>query len=138
MQISPQAATVLKRLVLEGFITSSLLASPENSLAACENLLLKLLVKKGLVTEISAGRWVATEEGRAVDISNASPDAYESISNFARQGRKTKFVAKHNDVVATFQVAEHSNFGRGWMVCNIETNEIVSSSSLQDISSCTS
>jgi len=93
----------------------------------------KLLVAKGLATEVSAGRWEPTPQGKATDVSNAAPDSYEVVSGFARQGYETKFAAKHNGVAGIFQVAEHANFGRGWMVRNIETNEIVSNADLLDI-----
>lgn len=138
MQVSPQAATVLKRLVKEGFLAAGLFVSTENSIDARERLLLKLLVEKGFAAEVSDGRWEPTNTGRDVDVSNAAPDAYEVVSSFARQGYQTKFIAYRNGVRGIFRVAEHDNFGRGWMVRNVETDEIINSSDLQNISPYTS
>lgn len=132
-QIPPAAATVLKRMIREGYLSSNVHAKIENSLAVREDPSLRLLVSKGLAIEVSAGHWEPSDKGRMIDLSNAAPDIYEIVSSYANQTPKANFIAVCNGIEAVFEVAEHATFGRGWLVRDVETQEIFTSSSLKDI-----
>lgn len=66
-----------------------------------------------------------------------APDVYEQIRELARAGNQTRFKATHQGVPGVYQVAEHFNFGRGWLVWHVETGALVRSTQLTDVQALT-
>lgn len=62
----------------------------------------------------------------------APKDNYDIISAALQANPKPRFKAKHGTVEGFYVVAEHFNFGRGWLMRNEATGAITPCSNLSE------
>lgn len=124
IDLSPTVAFVLLRLLRDGNL-------PQEDIDPPTQQRLSLLASKELAVELPSGAWEPTARGQAADTSNAIPDAYEIIST--QVGWGGQFSATRDGKTRLFEVVEHANIGRGWLLSDLQSNEIVSEKSLLDI-----
>lgn len=63
----------------------------------------------------------------------APKDNYDIISAAVKANKNARFKAKHGNIEGVYMVAEHFNFGRGWLMRNEATKAITSCSNLSEL-----